>query len=459
MGFPSVTYTFANSTTADATQVNQNFTDIINGVSDGTKNINISALTAGSTSNLQGSVTLGASTANILTINCALGTSIPIQTTNTYDIGADATGLRSIYFGSGSSAHSTRLIGASVSSAWTMTLPTTAGTAGYVLATDGSGVTSWVVFQRSATDAQNVGITASVGSNQLTIGVVDSAGSALGGGDLANIVFRNSTAATGQVANLAVSSVSSLVVPSGATLGQTSGMDQYVWVYLLNNAGTAELAVSGINVFDDGSIQNTTAITSGSTSGSTLYSTSNRSNVPIRRIGRLKVNEAAAGTWASAPTEIALNPVVVPTMTDWVADTSIFTAAFLGTLTNNNVFKKRVGDYLWVKATFTTGTHTGASAAFILGESLTIDTTKMSTSTNLEVVGDLWVQQSASTGIQSGVGPFVLFYDGSTNNKIWIATASASNQFTKLLGTDLTNNFIYTISFRVPIAGWSNFGP
>lgn len=37
----SVTYTFSNSTVADADQVNQNFTDVINGTSDGTKDLTV----------------------------------------------------------------------------------------------------------------------------------------------------------------------------------------------------------------------------------------------------------------------------------------------------------------------------------------------------------------------------------------------------------------------------------
>jgi hypothetical protein len=39
MAAPSVTNTFTNGTTADATQVNQNFTDVINGITDGTKDL------------------------------------------------------------------------------------------------------------------------------------------------------------------------------------------------------------------------------------------------------------------------------------------------------------------------------------------------------------------------------------------------------------------------------------
>ena len=45
MGIPSVTNTFANSTVADATAVNQNFTDIINALTDGTADLTLNSLT------------------------------------------------------------------------------------------------------------------------------------------------------------------------------------------------------------------------------------------------------------------------------------------------------------------------------------------------------------------------------------------------------------------------------
>lgn len=41
---PSITYTFTNATTADATQVNQNFNDVINGITDGTRDITVGTL-------------------------------------------------------------------------------------------------------------------------------------------------------------------------------------------------------------------------------------------------------------------------------------------------------------------------------------------------------------------------------------------------------------------------------
>jgi hypothetical protein len=66
MSYPVVPNTFANSTTADATQVNANFTAIINGITDGTKDINVHQITANGTLIAPG--TLSASTAQIGTV-------------------------------------------------------------------------------------------------------------------------------------------------------------------------------------------------------------------------------------------------------------------------------------------------------------------------------------------------------------------------------------------------------
>src|SRR3990167_8159938 len=93
----TVTNTFTNSTTADATQVNTNFTDIINGTSDGTKDFSISALTCAGTATLNGAVTLGNASGDDITVTGSLASSIPIKTTNSYDIGSATIGLRSIY--------------------------------------------------------------------------------------------------------------------------------------------------------------------------------------------------------------------------------------------------------------------------------------------------------------------------------------------------------------------------
>lgn len=142
MAAPAVTYTFANSTTADASQVNQNFTDIINGVSDGTKDLSISALTVAGTATLNGNVALGNASGDDITMTGSLASSIPVKTTNSFNVGDSTHGLASIYFGANS--QTVRLLpSGSMSATWTMTLPVTAGTDKYILRTNGSGVTSW----------------------------------------------------------------------------------------------------------------------------------------------------------------------------------------------------------------------------------------------------------------------------------------------------------------------------
>lgn len=308
MAFPSTTYTLTNGTTADASQVQQNFQDLINGFSDGTKSLNMAAGTFLGSVSISGAVTLGLSTSNLITWNGSLNSSIAISTTNSYDIGSDPFGLRSIYFGSGSSAHSVRLIGPSVLSAYTFTLPLTAGSNRQVLQTDGSGVTSFVSNPRSGIDAQNLGLATSVGSNALTIALKGADGTDPSATNIVDIVFRNSTVTTGTPSVVSSTAATSLVVPSSATLGNSSGVSQDLYVYALNNAGTIELAIASSNWFDEGTVQSSTAITSGSTSGFVLYSTSNRSNVAVRLIGRLKSNQTVAGTWAANMSEVSLFP-------------------------------------------------------------------------------------------------------------------------------------------------------
>lgn len=130
MAAPSVTYSFSNSTTADATQVNQNFTDLINGLSDGTKDLTINALTCAGAVTLNGNVSLGNGTPDDITISGSLASSIAIKTTYSYDVGTSTIGLKSIYFGSDDSAARTvRLIGPTVAtSSKTVTLPKETGT-------------------------------------------------------------------------------------------------------------------------------------------------------------------------------------------------------------------------------------------------------------------------------------------------------------------------------------------
>lgn len=305
MAFPSVTFTFTNGSNSDATQVNQNFTDVLNAFSDGTKDINIFSATIAGALTANGNVNLGDSTVDSLTITASLASTVAIKTNNSFDIGSASLGLGSIYYGS-SGGFTTRIVGGATSS-WTMTLPTTGGTSGYHLRTNGSGTTNWV-NPYGPYGASNYGLAASVSSNILTVALKGADGNDPSATNPVDIVFRNATSTTGTPIIRTATAATSMTISNGSSLGQASGANQYVWVYAIDNAGTIELAVAGAPFTDELAVVTTTTEGGGgtATSGTTIYSGTTRSNVGVRLLGRLKSNQATAGTWASSILEISL---------------------------------------------------------------------------------------------------------------------------------------------------------
>lgn len=74
MAIPSYSYTLTNNTTADATQVQQNFTDILNGVTDSTKDILVNNLTVAGTATFNGNMIFGNSSVDTVTVIATFGT-------------------------------------------------------------------------------------------------------------------------------------------------------------------------------------------------------------------------------------------------------------------------------------------------------------------------------------------------------------------------------------------------
>lgn len=303
MAIPSVTNTFSNGTTADATQVNTNFTDLINALTDGTKSITVDAITAAGNVSFQGNVTLGNGSVDDLTISASLASTIPIKTNNSFDIGSATLGLAGVYLGAPSSRTTRVKSNQSIASSFTLTLPVSVGSAGQKAVTDGSGNLSFANSGPAQLD--NYALSASVATNALTVALKDASGSDASASSPIYIVHRNATVTTGTPSTTTVTAAASIVVPASATLGHASAQNQYVYVYLIMGSAT-EIAVSGQKVFDESVLQNATAVTSGSTSGTVLYATSNHTSKPIRYLGRLKSNQTVAGTWAAAISEISL---------------------------------------------------------------------------------------------------------------------------------------------------------
>lgn len=147
MAFLTVTYSFANSTTADGTQVNTNFTDVINATSDGTKDLNMNAATFAGAVAFNGNTTIGNASADDLTINASLASTVVIKTNASFNIGDATHGLAGIYLGN--STFTTKFVAAN-SASYTVTYPATAGSAGQVWQNQGSATLAWAPGQTTA---------------------------------------------------------------------------------------------------------------------------------------------------------------------------------------------------------------------------------------------------------------------------------------------------------------------
>ncbi len=167
--------------------------------------------------------------------------------------------------------------------------------------------TKWAINRYvQSIDFVNSSISATVATNAMTIALKDAAGNNPSATSPSIIGFRSATAATGTASDILTTSSVSVVIPSATTIGTLSGVPQTLYVYAVNNAGTLVLAVS-MHRFDEGSLQSSIAI-SGGASPTVLYSTSVFSSKAVRLIGRITSTQTAAGTWATAPSEVSTIP-------------------------------------------------------------------------------------------------------------------------------------------------------
>lgn len=163
---------------------------------------------------------------------------------------------------------------------------------------------------------------------------------------------------------------------------------------------------------------------------------------------------ATAPVWMSGISAIAIS-------TDW-SNALAITLNNFGTVTGSNIWSRRVGDSLQVRGTFASGTV--ASGAASIQIPLTIDTTKLSSTANIQKVGEAKRLFNGSTPQQdyasgaSGAGSALmgLFYDGSTTNQLFWGSLSASGAFIKMPGNSTNNTDVWSVDFTVPISTWSS---
>ena len=153
----------------------------------------------------------------------------------------------------------------------------------------------------------NLSFTAVVASSAMTIAIKGNDGADPSSTNIVDVAFRNSTITNSSYTVEQITAALSLVIPAGATLGIAAATQMYIAVYLINNAGTVELAVMGrttkTGVIDESKLVSTTALDSASDSFNVMYSTTARSNVTARFIGMVEVTTGAtAGNWDNSPT-------------------------------------------------------------------------------------------------------------------------------------------------------------
>lgn len=174
-------------------------------------------------------------------------------------------------------------------------------------------------FKDSHLELSNLTIVPSVGSSALTIAVKTKAGTDATATDPIRVGFRSATLTSGSFALRQITAALSMVVSSGSTLGQTSGQPSRIWIYLIDNGGVLELAVSHAKYREDQLVTTTAEGGAGAADSSTaIYSTTARAGVPIRLIGYIDNTQTTAGTWASAGSQLQLAPYLnfkPPTLT------------------------------------------------------------------------------------------------------------------------------------------------
>ena len=319
---------------------------------------------------------------------------------------------------------------------------------------DSSDVTQWTVDNinqasentRSSPDLmENVGLSCAVNSNVLTVTLTNAAGSTPSGLSPVTVGFRSASLSSGVSSTLTVSSSMGMTVSSGSTLGHTSGTTEFIYVYLINYNGAAEMAVSS-TLFPETALYTTVAEggAGAADSRSSLYSIAARTNVPIRLIGRLTISEATAGLWAALPSQIQTGAVPQYYTTNlltegtWTPDPK-FGGGNTGMVVSASGYYVKVGKLVtcYGQLTFTAR---GSSTGTMTIGGLPFTTTATTAYANGSSVVVNSVSGGSATNIMSG------YVNASSTTATLVRTASGVGVSTVVQPGDFNDNSIFTFT-------------
>jgi hypothetical protein len=153
-------------------------------------------------------------------------------------------------------------------------------------------------------------ITAAVGSDALTISVVSAAAAAPSSGSPVDVVFRNVTPATGSPATISLTGATTLVIPSGATMGTSNGVAFRLWIVAFNDGGTVRIGAincagtSSIYALGGWGITSAAGVGTGSDSAQTFYASAAVTSKAYTVLGYVTYESgvSTAGAYDAVPT-------------------------------------------------------------------------------------------------------------------------------------------------------------
>ena len=152
-------------------------------------------------------------------------------------------------------------------------------------------------------------VSLSVSGSALIITMVGADGNGLSASNALFARMPQGNPLDGTVAVRKHTSSLTMTVSHGSTLGTANGATTPLYVYLLDNSGTLELAISA-TYYGQQSVRSTTAEggAGGADSFTTIYSTTARTSVPIVPILKWDCAQTSAGVWLSVTGEKQLAP-------------------------------------------------------------------------------------------------------------------------------------------------------
>lgn len=179
------------------------------------------------------------------------------------------------------------------------------------------------------------------------------------------------------------------------------------------------------------------------------------SNSSVMRMG-IYIDDQSSNAWTLKLDNLSFGPAAKyygsPT-TDWIAYTPTFSAG-LGTVTSVSAWYRRVGDSIQIMANWSNGTVAASLASMTLPGSLTVDTSKLKTVGATSALIGQWVHDTNA----NETGSVLTYATGGSANQVYFGTSTISTaKLTPQNGTAIMSGLNpFSLMLTVPISGWSS---